>query len=321
MCLDKPSRIEYITIYVKCKTQAVNYYQEKLHFVPEGPWFRAGDIKIYLVEEHTASPKDQQVVDIAFAVDSVSHIFQRALLYGAQVVFQPRTVAHEQGQLYMARVSLHNNVTFTFIDPTLSTPSNKPQACSSPLTNIDHITFCLPYGDALDYWAGYFENVHGLKQTYEEYVVTERTGMDSKVFQSQDGAVKIVLVRPVLGTDTSQVADFVEHYVGPCVQHIAFSTDDIMTTVKKLRETGIRFLPIPDKYYQKKEKTDNQKINYSRLKELNILGDSYQNGFLFQAFTVPENPYPSLFYEIIERQQCEGFSSGNIHALFQAMEG
>jgi len=56
------------------------------------------------------------------------------------------------------------------------------------------------------------------------------------------------------------------------------------------------------------------------LKELGILVDSDDDGRLLQIFSEPVTSRPTMFVEIIERQGARGFGSGNIKALFEAVE-
>jgi 4-hydroxyphenylpyruvate dioxygenase len=69
-------------------------------------------------------------------------------------------------------------------------------------------------------------------------------------------------------------------------------------------------------------KCNNISINeeISRLKKLNILIDFDENGYLLQIFTKPLQDRPTLFLELIERHNYNGFGAGNIKALFEAIE-
>jgi 4-hydroxyphenylpyruvate dioxygenase len=56
------------------------------------------------------------------------------------------------------------------------------------------------------------------------------------------------------------------------------------------------------------------------LGELGILVDSDEDGRLLQIFSEPVGARPTMFVELIERQGAKGFGSGNIKALFEAVE-
>ena len=58
----------------------------------------------------------------------------------------------------------------------------------------------------------------------------------------------------------------------------------------------------------------------NQLKQHSILVDFDSNGYLLQIFTKPMQDRPTLFWEIIQRNNYNGFGAGNIKALFQAIE-
>jgi 4-hydroxyphenylpyruvate dioxygenase len=56
------------------------------------------------------------------------------------------------------------------------------------------------------------------------------------------------------------------------------------------------------------------------LKELGILVDRDDEGYLLQLFTRPVEDRPTLFFEIIQRKGAKSFGKGNFKALFEAIE-
>ena len=42
--------------------------------------------------------------------------------------------------------------------------------------------------------------------------------------------------------------------------------------------------------------------------------------YLLQLFTAPAQDRPTVFFEVIQREGCNGFGAGNFAALFQAIE-
>ncbi len=56
------------------------------------------------------------------------------------------------------------------------------------------------------------------------------------------------------------------------------------------------------------------------LRELGILVDRDDEGYLLQIFTKPVEDRPTLFYEIIQRRGARGFGKGNFKALFESIE-
>ena len=95
-----------------------------------------------------------------------------------------------------------------------------------------------------------------------------------------DGS-KIVMPinEPADGLKKSQIQEYIEHYDGPGVQHIALRTDDIVTTVQALRDRGVRFMTVPSTYYDEaKERLAEFDLPWAELQRLNILADCDQDG-------------------------------------------
>ena len=117
----------------------------------------------------------------------------------------------------------------------------------------------------------------------------------------------------------SQIQEYIDEYKGSGIQHIALITPDIVRSVKGLKEQGVKFLDTPDTYYEKlKERLPNVTEDIEVLKELRILADGDQDGYLLQIFT--ENMIGPIFFEIIQRKKHDGFGEGNFQALFDSIE-
>ena len=56
------------------------------------------------------------------------------------------------------------------------------------------------------------------------------------------------------------------------------------------------------------------------IKDLGILVDRDDQGYLLQLFTKPIQDRPTLFFEIICRRGSQSFGKGNFKALFEALE-
>ena len=86
---------------------------------------------------------------------------------------------------------------------------------------------------------------------------------------------------------------------------------------------GINFLNIPESYYEGLKGTIYQKLDNDKLdsiKKLNILVDEDKEGYLMQVFSKPLQNRPTFFIEVIQRQNSKGFGSGNIKALYEAVQ-
>ena len=123
------------------------------------------------------------------------------------------------------------------------------------------------------------------------------------------------------GLKRSQVDEYLDFYEGEGVQHIAVSTQDILTTVKQLRKRGVRFLEVPASYYEDlSNRIGPIEEDLEQLQALGILVDRDEEGYLLQIFTQPVQPRPTLFFEIIQRKGARSFGKGNFKALFEAIE-
>ena len=56
------------------------------------------------------------------------------------------------------------------------------------------------------------------------------------------------------------------------------------------------------------------------MKQIGILVDRDDEGYLLQIFTKPIEDRPTLFFEIIQRKGAKSFGKGNFKALFEAIE-
>src|SRR5690606_38520906 len=82
----------------------------------------------------------------------------------------------------------------------------------------------------------------------DDAISTEYSALMSTVVW--DGSTIVMPINePAEGKGKSQIQEYLEAYDGPGVQHIALGTDDIVTTVAALRDRGVRFMSVPDSYY------------------------------------------------------------------------
>jgi 4-hydroxyphenylpyruvate dioxygenase len=173
----------------------------------------------------------------------------------------------------------------------------------------------------LDQWIDFYEKILGFHRSHQEDIYTEYSAMNSKVAQNANGRIKLPIMEPSLGQRKSQIEEYLEFNNGPGTQHIAFLSNNIIETVRLLRKNNIEFLSSPDTYYKMLERRIGE-INedIDLLRELNILADRDDWGYLLQIFSKPLQSRPTLFIEIIQRVGARGFGGGNIQALFEAVE-
>lgn len=187
------------------------------------------------------------------------------------------------------------------------------------LVEIDHLTHNVFRGN-MDKWAEFYESIFNFKEIRFFNIKGKITALVSRALASPCGKIKIPLNESQ--DDVSQIEEFLHDYKGEGIQHMALTTEDIYTTVHTLREQAVKFLDVPDTYY---EMIDERLPWHSeRLDELHaekILIDGEQDpktGLLLQIFT--ENLFGPVFFEIIQRKGNQGFGEGNFQALFEAIE-
>ena len=274
------------------------------------------------------------VHDLAWLVDDATAAHAAAVARGARNVRDPWIESDSNGDLELAQVAAFGDTVHTFVnrsryrsemlEPGYS-DDNLPNPTVGPpvgLERIDHIVGNVEQGKLED-WVGFYSDVLGFSQlqTFDDAQIrTEHSALVSTVVW--DGS-KIVMPinEPADGLKKSQIQEYIEHYDGPGVQHIAMRTDDIVATVQALRDRGVRFMQVPDTYYDDaRDRLAAFDLPWPELQRLNILADRDEQGYLLQIFTETITDRPAVFFEIIQRCGAKGFGEGNFKALFEAIE-
>jgi 4-hydroxyphenylpyruvate dioxygenase len=274
------------------------------------------------------------VHDLAWLVDDADATFAAAVERGARVVREPWSETDEHGTLRLAQVAAYGETVHTFVDRT-----NRPAGVLEPgytverlpvttvgppvgLTHIDHVVGNVQEG-RLDQWVDFYSSIMGfaaMQHFDDEAIRTEYSALMSTVVW--DGKrIVMPINEPADGLRKSQIQEYIEHYGGPGVQHIAMHTDDIVATVSALRARGVRFMQVPDTYYDEaRRRLAEFDLPWADLQRLNILADKDAEGYLLQIFTETITDRPAVFFEIIQRAGANGFGEGNFKALFEAIE-
>ncbi|HIK17865.1 MAG TPA: 4-hydroxyphenylpyruvate dioxygenase [Leptolyngbyaceae cyanobacterium M33_DOE_097] len=269
---------------------------------------------------------------IALAVPDAVHTYQHVIARGATGAIPPTIAEDDYGVLHYAAIHAFGDVLIKFVDRQnyrgIFAPEFQPQTGVQDkrgvgLQAIDHVVSNVELG-AMDRWVQFFADTMGfqlLVQFDDQAISTEYSALMSKVMQNSSGQIKLPINEPAIGKRKSQIQEYLDYHQGPGVQHIAFSTDDIVTTVSQLRDAGVEFLQVPPTYYENLEARVG-KIDESihQLAELGILVDRDQEGYLLQIFTQPVEDRPTLFFEVIERHGAQSFGEGNFKSLFEAIE-
>lgn len=348
---------DYVEFYVGNAKQAAQYYAYLFGFQIQayrGPETGSQEVVSYLLEQEDIrfvltsalgpdSPISDHVhrhgdgvKDIALWVDDATYSFEETTERGADPVQEPTVHEDEHGRVVTASIATYGDTIHTFVERSdydgLFFPGYEAwenQYWEAPPTSglqyVDHCVGNVYEGD-MDKYVEYYAQVMGFYNMLhftDQDISTDYSALMSKVMANGDEKIKFPLNEPAEGKKKSQIEEYLEYYRGPGVQHIALSTDDIISTVRDLRRRGVEFLRIPDTYYDREVLTDrvgsiDEPID--ALEELGILVDRDPDGYLLQIFTKPLQDRPTLFFEVIQREGARSFGAGNFKALFEAIE-
>ena len=285
------------------------------------------------IAEHVRRHGDG-VHDIAFAVDDATSAFRETTSRGAKPALEPTELdGGEDGVLRRSAVHTYGEVLHSFVDRRdyhgVFAPGyrkvKKPAAAAGGLSllEVDHCVGNVELGD-MDTFVDFYRDSSASAQLihYDDKVIhTEYSALMSKVMTNGNGRIKFPINEPATGKKKSQIQEFLDWYLDAGTQHIALRTEDIVGTVRQLRENGVEFLGLPHEYYATlADRVGDVGVPMETLEELGIEADRDEEGYLLQIFTRPVQDRPTFFFEIIERHGSRGFGVGNFKALFEAIE-
>ncbi|MFJ9981991.1 4-hydroxyphenylpyruvate dioxygenase [Streptomyces cyaneofuscatus] len=284
------------------------------------------------LEGHVAAHGDG-VIDLAIEVPDARAAYAYAVEHGATSVAEPYEVKDEHGTVVLAAIATYGETRHTLVDrsgydgPYLpgfvsAEPIVEPPA-KRTFQAIDHCVGNVELGK-MNEWCAFYNEVMGftnMKEFVGDDIATEYSALMSKVVADGTKKVKFPINEPAIAKKKSQIDEYLEFYGGPGVQHMALATNDIVSTVRAMRAAGVRFLDVPDSYYDTLgEWAGETRVPVETLRELKILVDRDEDGYLLQIFTKPVQDRPTVFFEMIERHGSMGFGKGNFKALFEAIE-
>ncbi|EHL03078.1 putative 4-hydroxyphenylpyruvate dioxygenase [Glarea lozoyensis 74030] len=295
------------------------------------------------IYEHLEKHGDA-VKDVSFEVDNVEGVYKQAVDQGAESVQATRTRSDEFGSVTTAIIKTYGDTTHTmisrgnysgvFLPGYKAIAANKVDPLQSilPSVTLEAIDHCVGNQDwgkmveACDFYEKCL-SFHRFWSVDDAQICTEFSALNSIVMASPNNVVKMPLNEPAPGKKKSQIEEYVDFYGGAGVQHIALRTTDIIAAVSNLRARGVEFINVPETYYtamRLRLKTDktNWKLqeDFDTIQKLNILIDFDEGGYLLQLFTKPLMDRPTVFIEIIQRNDFNGFGAGNFKSLFEAIE-
>jgi 4-hydroxyphenylpyruvate dioxygenase len=258
--------------------------------------------------------------------------FNTTVERGALPVQEPRIIEDSHGSVKLATIATYGDTVHTFVErldyngPCLPGFQAMPEdsfARPVGLKHIDHIVGNVDW-DQMEQWVQYYIDVFGFSRfvTFDDGdISTEYSALRSTVVSNFSKWIKFPINEPAKGLKKSQIEEYITYHNGAGVQHVAIETDDIISTISKMREQGVEFLDIPDSYYDDLlDRVGPIDEDIAPLRKLNILVDRDDKGYMLQIFTKPVEDRPTLFIEIIQRKGAESFGKGNFKALFVSIE-
>jgi 4-hydroxyphenylpyruvate dioxygenase len=279
--------------------------------------------------------------DVAFEVDNVDAIYSAAVSSGAVSVSSPHTIADAHGSVRLATIRTYGDTTHTLIQKSsysgVFLPGYRPETLSAdplqkflPQIKLEAIDHCVGNQDwdEMENACEYYEKVLGFHRFWsvdDKDICTEYSALKSIVMSSPNDVVKMPINEPAKGKKQSQIEEYVDFYGGPGVQHIALRTTNIIRDITNLKARGVEFIKVPETYYDSMKlrlKKAGMSLNedFEVLKSLDILIDFDEGGYLLQLFTKHLMDRPTVFIEIIQRNNFDGFGAGNFKSLFEAIE-
>lgn len=300
--------------------------QNKLTFVLTTPLTNTGAIAQH-IQLHGDGVKH-----LALRVNDAVDAWQQTTMRGAKSFMEPTTLTDDHGKLIMSGIHTYGDTVHLFIErnnydgafmPGFKKWTTSYNPTTTGLLYVDHCVGNVGWNQ-MNKWVNFYENVMGFRNilTFDDSdISTEYSALMSKVMSNGNGFVKFPINEPAEGKKKSQVEEYLEFYNGEGVQHAALATNDIVKTVTELQNRGVEFLKVPSSYYNDLlERVGQIDEDLQPLKELGILVDRDEEGYLLQIFTKPVEDRPTLFFEIIQRKGAKSFGKGNFKALFEAIE-
>jgi len=345
---------DYVEFYVGNAKQAAHYYMSAFGFQAlayAGPETGIKNMASYAVRQNKLTfllttpirgnnPMADHVYKhgdgvkaLSLRVNDAASAWKETTSRGAKSYLEPTTLKDDNGEVVMSGIHTYGDTVHLFIERKNYTgaflPGYRPwanphfQPTDTGLLYVDHCVGNVGWNQ-MNPWVKFYEDVMGFKNILsfdDEDISTEYSALMSKVMSSGNGYVKFPINEPAEGKKKSQVEEYLEFYNGEGVQHVALATNDIVKTVRQLISRGVEFLKVPNTYYDDLlDRVGHIDEDLEPLKELGILVDRDNEGYLLQLFSKPVEDRPTIFFEIIQRKGAKSFGKGNFKALFEAIE-
>jgi 4-hydroxyphenylpyruvate dioxygenase len=345
---------DYVEFYVGNAKQAAHYYMSAFGFQAvayAGPETGVKDRASYVVRQHkltfvltTPIRANNEIADhiykhgdgvkfLALRVDDATDAWQQTTQRGGRSYMAPQRLQDGDGEVVMSGIHTYGETVHLFIErrnyngafmPGFRKWENKFfKPTDTGLLYVDHCVGNVGWNQ-MNKWVDFYADVMGFRNILsfdDNDISTEYSALMSKVMSNGNGYVKFPINEPAEGKKKSQVEEYLEFWDGEGVQHVALATADIVKTVTDLKSRGVEFLQVPTSYYDDLiDRVGKIEEDLEPLKELGILVDRDDEGYLLQLFSKPVQDRPTLFFEIIQRKGAKSFGKGNFKALFEAIE-
>jgi len=300
--------------------------QDKIRLVLTSPLTPGGDINAH-INKHGDGVKI-----VALWVDDARKSYIETTNRGAKSYVEPYVLEDGNGSVVISGIHTYGETVHLFIErknfsgsflPGYIPYTPKFKVEPTGLKFIDHMVGNVGWNE-MNKWCEFYAKVMGFAQLVsfdDKDISTDFTALMSKVMSNGNGRIKFPINEPAEGKKKSQIEEYIDFYNGAGVQHIALATDNIIETVTKLKDRGVEFLYVPESYYDTVlERVGEIDEELAPLKELGVLIDRDDEGYLLQIFTKPVLDRPTMFFEIIQRKGAKSFGKGNFKALFEAIE-
>src|SRR4029079_6339534 len=344
---------DHIEFYVGNAKQAAHFYQSALGFQPvaySGPETGVRERVSYVVRQNkitfvlTTPLRAKHAISdhvlkhgdgvkaIALKVKDATSAWKETTKRGGKSYMEPKTLTDDHGKIVLSGIHTYGGVVHLFGErddfSELFMPGFRrwEPAFRAPETGLQHVDHCVGNvgWNQMNPWVKFYEEVMGFRNilTFDDKdISTEYSALMSKVMSNGNGFVKFPINEPAEGKKKSQVEEYLDFYDGEGVQHVALATNDIVSSVRDLISRGVEFLRVPTTYYDELfDRVGHIDEDLGPLKELGILVDRDNQGYLLQLFSKPVEDRPTLFFEIIQRKGAKSFGKGNFKALFEAIE-
>jgi 4-hydroxyphenylpyruvate dioxygenase len=345
---------DYVEFYVGNAKQAAHYYVSAFGFQAlayAGPETGLKDRVSYAVRQHkltfvltTPLRANNEIADhiykhgdgvkfLALRVDDARDAWEQTTARGGRSFSKPHVLQDSDGEVVLSGIHTYGDTVHLFVERKGYTGAFMPgyrrwenphfKPSDTGLLYVDHCVGNVGWHQ-MNKWVNFYETVMGFRNilTFDDSdISTEYSALMSKVMSNGNGFVKFPINEPAEGKNKSQVEEYLDFYGGEGVQHVALATADIVKTVTDLKSRGVEFLQVPNSYYDDLlDRVGKIDEDLEPLKELGILVDRDEEGYLLQLFSKPVQDRPTLFFEIIQRKGAKSFGKGNFKALFEAIE-